>query len=205
VSIFADASPSVQGERSPSDPVPVLFSRFERFVAAKMPLAARRIYDVLHDAARKLGPNIKLTIAEIIDRLPWELKVKRRCISKGLRQLELMGIIFRDRCRFGGVRIINFLREFVTNRPTSAKSKAGVPVVEAPAPPTPESLEPSEPLPRSGAEYHAFVEAMFGFEPGTTGAMEAGGLKPATRKISRPPAGQADHSPPPEAPRPADE
>jgi hypothetical protein len=217
VSIFPDALPSVQtGERSSSDSgpaaapfsqAPVLFARYEKFSAVKMPQAARRIYDILHDAARRYGPEIKLKIAEIIDALPPSLRVKRRCITKGLRQLELMGIIFRDKCRAGGVRIINFLREFVSasNRTKPPQSGSTAPADEAPLRPTPESLEPSEPLPRGGAEFAAFFESIFHFKPGTTGASEAAGLKPAMKKAGPPPASHTDQAPPPEAPRPADE
>jgi hypothetical protein len=89
----------------------------------KWPQAARRLVSVLGECARhcRLLPDglyerFVLSDPQIIRKLEeLEDKVGRRCVQKGLKQLEDLGVIRRT--RQGGVRFIQFLVSFTKPKP----------------------------------------------------------------------------------------
>jgi len=95
-----------------------LFVRVALGMLRKLPGAARTVYEAIHVAARK-GREIPLTDREISR----ECGIGRRCVQKGLRQLEDLGII--SRLRQHGRRIITFLVNFASKAKTKPASKSG--------------------------------------------------------------------------------
>jgi hypothetical protein len=99
-----------------------LFSRVPLGRLVDMPKAARRVYEALHYQrwlAKKKGTEIDVTIGQLCE----TCGVKRRCVTKGLEQLEKLGIILRDKCMAFGRRIIRFLVTFAgENRKGKARA-----------------------------------------------------------------------------------
>jgi DNA-binding MarR family transcriptional regulator len=99
-----------------------LFSRVPLGMLAELPKAARRVYEALHYLRRK-GREIDVSVGELCELT----QVKRRCVTKGLEQLEDLGIILRDKCMAFGRRIITFLVRFAgesAREARKAKSRA---------------------------------------------------------------------------------
>jgi hypothetical protein len=95
-----------------------LFSRVALGQLAKLPHAARVVYEAIHVEARK-GREIPLTDREFAR----QCGIGRRCVQKGLRQLEDLGII--SRIRQHGRRIINFLVNFAAKATKKVSAKSG--------------------------------------------------------------------------------
>jgi hypothetical protein len=95
-----------------------LFSRVALGQLAKLPHAARVVYEAIHVEARK-GREIPLTDRE----LARQCGIGRRCVQKGLRQLEDLGII--SRIRQHGRRIITFLVNFAAKAAKTLGPKSG--------------------------------------------------------------------------------
>jgi hypothetical protein len=97
------------------------FTRYALGDAVNLPKAARRVFEALHYLRRK-GREIDVTIGQLCE----QCGVKRRCITKGLRQLELAGLILRDKCMAFGRRIITFLVRYAgeSKRKTKAQPRA---------------------------------------------------------------------------------
>jgi hypothetical protein len=95
-----------------------LFSRVALGQLAKLPHAARVVYEAIHAEARK-GREIPLTDREFAR----QCGIGRRCVQKGLKQLEDLGII--SRIRQHGRRIINFLVNFATKTAKKLGAKSG--------------------------------------------------------------------------------
>jgi biotin operon repressor len=97
-----------------------LFTRVALGQLAKLPHAARVVYEAIHVEARK-GREIPLTDREFAR----QCGIGRRCVQKGLKQLENLGII--SRVRQHGRRIINFLINFAAKaaKTFGPKSKSG--------------------------------------------------------------------------------
>jgi hypothetical protein len=110
-----------------------LFSRVALGQLAKLPHAARVVYEAIHVEARK-GREIPLTDREFAR----QCGIGRRCVQKGLRQLEDLGII--SRIRQHGRRIITFLVNFAAKAAKTLGAKSGR-KSEGPRPPS-ESTTP---------------------------------------------------------------
>jgi DNA-binding MarR family transcriptional regulator len=98
------------------------FTRYALGDAVDLPKAARRVFEALHYLRRK-GREINVTIAELCE----QCGVKRRCITKGLAQLEAAGKIRRDKCMAFGRRTITFLVKFAGESKREAKPRPGAP------------------------------------------------------------------------------
>jgi len=144
-----------------------LFSRVPLGLLVLLPKAARRVYEPLHAYFLRWGKEIPLTTKELIKECGGT--VGRRCIQKGLRQLEDLGLI--SRFRQAGGRIITFLASFVEKVKAQAKtgSQAGRKTPAAPAasqnynpPPPPEApLTPEQEAERR-AELERWNRGQFG-------------------------------------------
>jgi hypothetical protein len=117
------------------------FSRVAHGLIAQLPSAARRIYDLLHSLYRP-GCKIRITDREIASRCG----CKRRCVQKGLRQLQDIGLI--DRIRAHGGRIISWLIPFRAKKTTRSprdKATRPAPRTDQPAPTSTETRLPEDP------------------------------------------------------------
>jgi len=125
------------------------YSRVHLGFLVIMPKAARRVYEAIHYLARRWGNEIRITDRHLIQEC--SEMVSRRCIQKGLNQLEALGLI--SRFRQHGARIITFLATFPKKlmsqasegKPAAkAASDAPVPMQNPPLPserpPTPEEV-----------------------------------------------------------------
>jgi hypothetical protein len=139
----------------------VLFDQLPHGEWHKWPRAAQRVATVLVTRARfgrlmpsGLFPPFAMSDPRIMDELAkLEDRVGRRCVQKGLKQLEDIGVI--RRFRQGGARFIAFLVSFAKPKqgPRPARKSAGKGNPPAPAAPAPESrpaAKPPDPPPGPG-------------------------------------------------------
>ena len=94
-----------------------LFCRVPLGMLRDLPRAARTVYEALHYLARR-GSTFDVTDRELAN----ECGIGRRCVQKGLRQLEDLGIIERFRTR--GRRLITWLVKFASKTAANGAQKA---------------------------------------------------------------------------------
>jgi len=150
-----------------------MFCRIPRGLMSRWPRAARRVYDVLHHHARfcRLLPDglyerFPLSDPQIMRELrELEDEVGRRCVQKGLNQLERLGVI--RRIREGSVRFIVFLASFAKPKQASQAGRGRKPAAqpaanlaaEKPPDPAPSAPEPDPEPAMSQEETAAAIRA----------------------------------------------
>jgi hypothetical protein len=118
----------------------------------KLPGAARTVFQAIHGLARK-GREINTTDREFT-RL---CGIGRRCVQKGLKQLEDRGLI--SRLRQHGGRIITFLVNFATKAKETFVPKSGRKAGKPQLPAVPAATKPPEPEPLASKEEAAEAAA----------------------------------------------
>jgi len=104
------------------------------------PRAAEKVHAAL-EWFRRNRPEIRVTDRMIGD----HAGIKRRCVQKGLLQLQLLGVI--QRLRDGAVRVIKFLLRFPTKpKPEAKGAKGASEPAKAPFPAPTESHKRSLPI-----------------------------------------------------------